>query len=54
MVSIVSVSKNGDRIHRCVRDKNWILIPIYANIIEAIGVERCYIYAKKYQNYHYI
>jgi uncharacterized protein len=49
MVSIVSASKNGDRIPRCVRDKPWMLIPRYADRIEAIGiigVERCYTYTK--------
>ena len=47
MVSIVSASKNGDRIPRCVRDKPWMLIPRYADRVEAIGivgVERCYTY----------
>ena len=49
MVSITSASKNGDRIPRCVRDKHWMLIPRYADRIEAIGIigiERCYTYTK--------
>ncbi len=49
MVSIVSASKNGDRIPRCVKDKPWMLIPRYADRVEAIGiigVERCYTYTK--------
>jgi len=49
MVSIVSASKNGDRIPEEIKDKEWMLIPRYADRIEAIGiigVERCYTYTK--------
>ena len=49
MVSIVSASKNGDTIPEQVRGKEWMLIPRYADRIEAIGIigiERCYTYTK--------
>ncbi len=49
MVSIVSASKNGDRIPESVIGKEWMLIPRYADRIEAIGiigVERCHTYTK--------
>jgi uncharacterized protein len=49
MVSIVSASKNGDKIPRCVRQKEWMLIPRYADRIEAIGIigiERCHTYSR--------
>lgn len=47
MVSIVSASKNGDNIPENVVGKEWMLIPRYADRLEAIGiigVERCYTY----------
>jgi len=49
MVSIVSSSKWGDTIPEEVIGKEWMLIPRYADRIEAIGiigVERCYTYTK--------
>ena len=50
MVSIVSASKNGDTIPEQVVGKDWLLIPRYADRIEAIGiigVERCHTYSNK-------
>jgi uncharacterized protein len=49
MVNLVSSSKNADNIPDDVKDKEWMLIPRYADRLEAlgmIGVERCYIYNK--------
>jgi uncharacterized protein len=49
MVSIVSASKWGDKIPDEVKGKEWMLIPRYADRIEAIGiigVERCHTYTK--------
>ena len=48
MVSIVSASKNGDTIPDDVRGKEWMLIPRYADRLEAIGligIERCLTYS---------
>jgi uncharacterized protein len=47
MVSIVSASKNGDKIPPQVVGKEWMLIPRYADRLEAIGligIERCLTY----------
>lgn len=49
MVNLVSGSKNGDNIPDDIKDKEWMIIPRYADRLEAlgiIGVERCYIYGK--------
>ncbi len=49
MVNLVSVSKNLDNIPEDVKDKEWMLIPRYADRLEAlgfIGIERCYTYGK--------
>jgi len=49
MVSIVSSSKNGDTIPTYVVGREWMLVPRYADRIEAIGIigiERCYTYTK--------
>ena len=57
MVSIVSSSKNGDSIPLNVYGKEWMLIPRYADRIEAIGIigiERCYTYTKNVSKNHYI
>ena len=53
MVDLVSSSKNGDRIPDFVKDKLWMLIPRYADRLEAmgvIGIERCYQYGKTTNN----
>jgi uncharacterized protein len=53
MVDLVSSSKNGDRIPEFVKDKLWMLIPRYADRLEAIGIvgiERCYQYGKTTKN----
>ena len=45
MVSLVSSTTNGDRIPEDVIGSEWMLIPRYADRIEAIGlvgVERCF------------
>jgi len=49
MVSLVSSSSNGDQIPEDVIGKEWMLIPRYADRIEAIGIvgiERCFQYNK--------
>lgn len=49
MVSLVSSSSNGDRIPEDVIGKEWMLIPRYADRVEAIGIvgiERCFQYNK--------
>ncbi len=49
MVSLVSSASNGDRIPEDVIGKEWMLIPRYADRIEAIGlvgIERCFQYNK--------
>jgi uncharacterized protein len=49
MVELVSASKNGDSIPNDVVGKEWMLIPRYADRLEAIGligIERCWTYNK--------
>ena len=53
MVDLVSSSKNKDNIPEFVKDKLWMLIPRYADRLEAIGIggiERCYNYGKTNKN----
>jgi len=53
MVSLVSSSKNGDRIPDYVIGKEWMLIPRYADRLEAIGmvgITRCFKYGKTINN----
>ena len=53
MVDLVSSSKNGDNIPDFVKAKEWLLIPRYADRLEAIGligIERCYKYGKTSNN----
>lgn len=57
MVDLVSSSKNGDRIPDFIKDKLWMLIPRYADRLEAIGIigiERCYKYGKTTNNHLYL
>ena len=57
MVDLVSSSKNGDSIPSYVADNMWMLIPRYADRLEAIGlvgVERVYQYAKTVNNPLYV
>lgn len=45
MIRLVSASANGDNIPEEVKDKLWMLIPRYADRLEAvgiIGIQRCY------------
>jgi uncharacterized protein len=49
MVDLVSCSKNGDMIPEDIKDSLWMLIPRYADRLEAIGmigIIRCYKYTK--------
>ena len=53
MVSLVSSSKNGDKIPNFIKDKEWMLIPRYADRLEAIGIvgiQRCYKYGQTVKN----
>ena len=57
MVSLVSSSKNGDRIPEDAINNEWLLYPRYADRLEAIGIigiERCYQYALTSKNPLYI
>jgi len=57
MVELVSSSKNGDSIPSFVGETMWMLIPRYADRLEAIGligVERVYQYAKTANNPLYL
>jgi len=57
MVDLVSSSKNGDSIPNYVANNMWMLIPRYADRLEAIGlvgVERVYQYAKTSNNPLYV
>ena len=57
MVSIVSASKNGDNIPEDIAGNEWLLIPRYADRLEAIGfigIERCKTYSKKVRDPVYI
>ena len=49
MVELVSCSKNGDDIPEDIKDRLWMLIPRYADRLEAIGkigIIRCYKYTR--------
>jgi len=57
MVDLVSSSKNGDRIPESINNKLWMLIPRYADRLEAIGIvgiERCYKYGKTTNNHLFL
>jgi len=57
MVELVSSSKNGDSIPKYVENKMWMLIPRYADRLEAIGlvgIKRVYQYAKTSNNPFYV
>jgi uncharacterized protein len=57
MIDLVSSSKNGDSIPDYAKKETWLLIPRYADRLEAIGlvgIERCYQYAKTTNNPLYI
>jgi len=52
MVKLVSASANGDNIPEDITDKLWMLIPRYADRLEAIGeigIKRCIKYNKTIQ-----
>jgi uncharacterized protein len=57
MIDLVSSSKNGDSVPDFVKDKIWMLIPRYADRLEAIGligIERCWQYGKTTNNPLYV
>jgi uncharacterized protein len=57
MISLVSSSKNGDRIPEDAINNEWLLYPRYADRLEAIGIigiERCFQYALTSKNPLYI
>ena len=57
MVDLVSSSKNGDRIPDYIVGKEWMLIPRYADRLEAIGIigiERCFQYGKTTNNHLHV
>lgn len=57
MVDLVSSSKNGDSIPASIAERMWMLIPRYADRIEAfgiIGIKRVFQYAKTVNNPLYV
>ena len=53
MVHLVSSSKNGDNIPDEIKGNEWMLIPRYADRLEAvgiIGIKRCWQYTKTINN----
>jgi uncharacterized protein len=57
MIDLVSASKNGDNIPDDIKGKEWMLIPRYADRLEAIGIigiERCWKYTKTINNPLYL